>query len=65
MLLFAIVTWRTALYAGTMRRSGEVSMNLEFPTFFIIYLAAFCFLILTLTILEDLLNTIKLLMGKK
>lgn len=65
LLLFAIVTWRMVRYAGTMRRSGEVSMNLEFPMYVIIYITAFCFLILTMTILEDLINTMKKLMGRK
>jgi len=40
-------------------------MNLEFPLHTIIFLTAFCFLVLTLTILEDVINNIKLLMGKK
>ena len=44
-IFFGVVTWRMALYAGTMQRSGEVSMNLEFPIHVIIYLCAFCFLI--------------------
>jgi TRAP-type C4-dicarboxylate transport system permease small subunit len=30
-LLFSVVTWRMAVYAQTMKASGEVSMNLEFP----------------------------------
>lgn len=65
LLMFAIVTWRMMLYAGTIRRSGEVSMNLEFPLHTIIFLTGFCFLVLTLTILEDVISNIKLLMGKK
>jgi TRAP-type C4-dicarboxylate transport system permease small subunit len=50
---FAIVTWRMVLYANTMRESGEVSMNLEFPEYIIIALTAICFLVFTLTIIED------------
>ena len=42
--LFAVITWRMAVYAGTMRKSGEVSMNLELPEHFIIYVTAFCLL---------------------
>jgi len=64
-LLFSVVTWRMTVYAGTMQRSGEVSMNLEFPEHYIIYLVAFCFLMFTLTIMEDVLNNIRRLMGKK
>ena len=40
-------------------------MNLEFPEHVIIYLTAFCFLIFTLTILEDIVNAIKLLLETK
>ena len=31
LILFAIVTWRMTVYADTMKKSGEVSMNLELP----------------------------------
>jgi TRAP-type C4-dicarboxylate transport system permease small subunit len=51
--LFALVTWRMATYAYTIQGSGEVSMNLEFPEYLIIYLVAFCFIVLTLIILQD------------
>lgn len=57
--LFAIVTWRMATYAHTMHRSGEVSMNLELPEYYIIYAASFCLLIFTLIILQDLINNVK------
>lgn len=62
---FAIVTWRMYVYAETFRASGEVSMNLEFPEHVIIYLTAFCFLIFALTILEDIINALKLVLEKK
>lgn len=59
--LFAIVSWRMALYARTMQESGEVSMNLQFPEAVIIYITAFCFLIFTLVILRDIIQSIRLL----
>jgi len=62
--LFAIVTWRMTTYAHTMHESGEVSMNLELPEYYIIYAASFCLLIFTLIILQDLMNNIKKLKGK-
>jgi TRAP-type C4-dicarboxylate transport system permease small subunit len=65
LILFAVVTWRMTIYANTMHKSGEVSMNLEFPEHVIIYLTAFCFLILTFNLLEDLWRNFKLLMGDK
>jgi len=51
--LFGIVAWRMVLYAGTMRRSGEVSMNLELPEHVFIYITAFCFCMFALLILQD------------
>jgi TRAP-type C4-dicarboxylate transport system permease small subunit len=63
LLLFVLITWRMAVYAGTMRRSGEVSMNLEFPEYVIIYVVAFCFLIFSLQVLHDIIQNIAKLKG--
>ena len=62
-VLSGIITWRMFLYAGTIRRSGEVSMNLEFPEHIVIYVASFCFLILVLTMIEEIVAATKRLMG--
>jgi TRAP-type C4-dicarboxylate transport system permease small subunit len=64
LVLFAVVTWRMYLYAATIRKSGEVSMSLEFPEHIIISITAFCFLIFTLTIVEDAVNNLKVLVKK-
>ena len=56
--LFSIVTWRMTLYARSMQKSGEVSMNLELPQYFVIYATGFCFLIFTLTILQQVITHI-------
>ena len=42
-----------AVYAHTMQESGEVSMNLELPEHTIITVTAFCLVVFTLIILED------------
>lgn len=57
--LFSVVTWRMALYAGTIKDSGELSMNLELPEYYVIYALSFCFLIFTLFILKDVLAFFK------
>ena len=57
--LFAVVTWRMTVYANTMKKSGEVSMNLELPEHFIIYVTAVCLLIFTMIILRDIINNIR------
>ena len=63
--LIGIITWRMLVYAGTMKESGEVSMNLELPEYIIIYIVSFCFLIFTLLILKDIIGYIKQLTGAK
>ena len=62
--LFAIVTWRMWIYGGTMKASGEVSMNLELPEHYVIYVASFCLLVFTLIILQDVLTNIRKLKTK-
>jgi TRAP-type C4-dicarboxylate transport system permease small subunit len=56
---FGIVTWRMLIYARTMQRSGEVSMNLELPEHLVIYITAFCFFIFTVLIAMDLAKLLK------
>lgn len=51
--LFALVTWRMAVYAHTIQKSGEVSMSLEFPEYILIYCVSFCFLIFFFLIIRD------------
>ncbi|WP_461210422.1 TRAP transporter small permease [Desulfocurvus sp. DL9XJH121] len=54
--LFCLVTWRMTLYAGTLKRSGEVSMNLELPEYFVVYALAFGFAVFSVRILRDVLT---------
>jgi TRAP-type C4-dicarboxylate transport system permease small subunit len=63
--LFALITWRMFVYARTMQKAGEVSMNLEFPEHTIIYITSFCFFIFFLLIIQDITKYIKLLKGIK
>ncbi|MBT8372948.1 MAG: TRAP transporter small permease [Deltaproteobacteria bacterium] len=64
LVLFAVVTWRMTVYANTMKKSGEVSMNLELPEHLVIYVTAFCLLTFTLIILRDIINNIRKLTSK-
>ena len=57
-LLFAVVTWRMAVYAYTIQKSGEVSMNLQLPEYIVIYIVAFSFLVFSLQILQDVIQNI-------
>lgn len=53
LVLFGIVTWRMTDYAVTMSESGTVSMNLELPEYYVVYVLAFGFLIFSLHLLRD------------
>ena len=64
LVLFAIVTWRMGTYAHTMYKAGEVSMNLEFPEYVIIYITSFCLFVFILIILQDISHNIKTLKEK-
>lgn len=58
LVLFSIITWQMFLYAQDIRHTGEVSMNLEFPIYYIVYLLAFALAVLSVTILETILENI-------
>lgn len=55
-LLMAIITWRMSTYAVTMSESGELSMNLELPMYYLVHVLSFCFLIFSLLILKDIIQ---------
>ncbi len=59
LVLFVLISWQMVRYAGHMRESGEVSMNLEFPMHIIIYILAAGLFAFCITILETIFNTIK------
>lgn len=54
--LFALVCWRMAAYASTLRQAGTVSMNLELPEYCVVYALGFGFLVFALNILGDVLR---------
>lgn len=58
LVLFILVTWQMFLYAGDIHETGEVSMNLEFPIYYIVYLLAFGLLIFSITIVESIIINI-------
>ena len=62
--LFSVVAWQMTDYARTMAASGEVTMNLGFPEYTIIYCVAFCFAVFALSILRDILAHMAALGGR-
>lgn len=53
LLLFLIITWKMFIYGQTMEKSGELSMNLELPMYYFVYALSFCLLMMSLSILHD------------
>jgi TRAP-type C4-dicarboxylate transport system permease small subunit len=51
-IFFVLVAWRMAVYAFSLKASGEVSMNLELPEYLIVFAVAGCFLVLAGVILK-------------
>lgn len=64
-ILFGLVAWQMFLYAITMEKSGEVSMSLEFPTYYLVYLVAVAFSVLSLVILVEFFNSLRQLGGEE
>lgn len=54
--LFGLTAWRMAVYGATMRDSGVVSMNLELPTYLVVFALGFGFLMFTLFLARDVLR---------
>jgi TRAP-type C4-dicarboxylate transport system permease small subunit len=58
LILFGLITWQMFLYAEDIQKTGEVSMNLEFPIYYIVYLLSFALLVFTVTIVETIFQDI-------
>ena len=52
LFLFGLITWQMFLHAAELRQTGEVSMSLKFPTYYIAYILGFGLLLFSITILE-------------
>lgn len=63
LVLFGLITWQMFLYAGEIQRTGEVSMNLEFPIHYIIFVLALGLLAFSFTILETIVRDMIKLKG--
>jgi len=52
-LLFGIITWQMYVYGLDLAKSGEVSMSLQIPYFYLVYAVATAFGLLALVILAE------------
>ncbi len=55
-VLFSLMGWQTWLYAGTLKRSGQVSMTLELPSYYVVYFLSFCFFVFCAVIVVEILQ---------
>jgi TRAP-type C4-dicarboxylate transport system permease small subunit len=62
--LFSIVTYKMFEYSFSMRRSGEVSMNLGLPEYTIIFVVACSFIVFTIFIIRTIVQSFDRLRGK-
>lgn len=56
MALFGFLTWQSLVYGASLRRSGEVSLTLQLPVFWVPYVIAFACGVTLLVILHNLLH---------
>jgi TRAP-type C4-dicarboxylate transport system permease small subunit len=64
LILFAILSWRSFLYASHMKEIGEVSMTLQLPFYPFVYGISFAAAALCLVLLSDLVKNLKAVFGK-
>jgi TRAP-type C4-dicarboxylate transport system permease small subunit len=57
--LFVLVTWRMTVYAQTLQKTGEISMNLKIPVYLVVYAMSLCMIVLCLVILKEVVQNIK------
>ncbi len=58
LFLFSLITWQMFLYAKELDKTGEVSMNLQFPIHYLVYLIACGLLVFSVTIIETIFENI-------
>lgn len=56
MTLFGFLTWQSVVYGASLRRSGEVSLTLQLPVFWVPYVVAFACGVTLLVILHNMLH---------
>jgi len=58
-LLVGLITWRMFIYAGTLAKSGEVSMNLELPEYYVVYVLSFGFFVYAICLFMEIIKFFK------
>ncbi len=52
-ILFILMGWQTWLYAFDLKNSGQVSMTLQLPSYYVVFFLSFCFLVFCAVILVE------------
>jgi len=55
-VFFACASWQTLVYGNTLLRTGEVSMTLHLPLFWLAHLLSVIFFVVVLVIIENMLH---------
>lgn len=63
-ILFALVAWRSVLYANSLRATGEVSLTLQLPFYPFVYGIGFSAVAVCLVLLTDLFKNLMKVCGK-
>ena len=58
LIFFSMVAWQMFVYAKDLQQAGEVSMNLEFPLYYIILVLAVSLAFFSGTILQQIVDTV-------
>jgi TRAP-type C4-dicarboxylate transport system permease small subunit len=52
-ILFILMGWQTWLYAFDLKNSGQVSMTLQLPSYYVVFFLSFCFFVFCAVILVE------------
>ena len=58
-IFFGLAAWQSYLYAGTMKRVGQVSATIQFPIHYVIDCMFLGLLVLTIVIFAEFINTLR------
>ena len=58
-VFFMLVAWQSYLYAGTMKRVGQVSTTIQFPIQYVLYCMFLGTLVLAIVIFAEFINTLR------
>lgn len=64
LIIFLAISWQSFKYASALKKSGELSMTLEFPSYVFVYFISLAFAILCMVVLFDIIHSFGKAIGK-